>query len=70
MLFHHSNTIDLHVSGIFFIKKKKSSCNIYIDLSNIFIRDKQQVLDQIAEEASLKSHDTFSSKAENKTDTF
>jgi len=42
---------------------------MYIDLSNIFIRDKQ-VLDQIAEEADLKSHDTFSSKAENKTDTF
>ena len=42
---------------------------MYIDLSNIFIRDKQ-VLDQIAEEADLKSHDTFSSKAENKTDNF
>lgn len=43
---------------------------MYIDHSNIFIRDKRQVLDQIAEEAGLKSHGIFSSKAENKTDTF
>lgn len=43
---------------------------MYIDLSNIFIRDKWQVLDEIAEEADLKSHDTFSSRAENKTDPF
>lgn len=43
---------------------------MYIDLSNIFIRDKWQVLDEIAEEADLKSHDTFSNRAENKTDPF
>lgn len=40
---------------------------MYIDLSNIFVRDKWQVLDQIAEEADLKITDTFS-RAENKLD--
>lgn len=43
---------------------------MYVDLPNISIRDKRQVLDQIVEEACLKLHDLFSSRAENKTAIF
>lgn len=51
-----------YILGIFHLKK--SSCDIYVDLPNIAIRNKWEVLYKIDKEACLKLKDLFSSRTE------
>lgn len=65
VLFHHNDANISHVAGIFHFQKSNS--DRHIDLPNISIMDKWEAL---FEEAGLKLHHLFSSRAENKTDIF